>query len=200
MRFNKKIELVLFVAIVLVASFLRLWQLGHVPPSPDWDEAALGYNAYSIKETGKDEYGEPFPIILRSFDDYKPALYVYFVIPFISLFGLDIFAVRLVSALFGIATVIVVYFLIHELTRMQTRINPTESSRSPSATIRTRLTERFGGAGAEQRGNIDQHQSASSSATISGARKKLGRNDKCWCGATKPDGTPKKYKHCHWPN
>ncbi|PIS09271.1 preprotein translocase subunit SecA [Candidatus Beckwithbacteria bacterium CG10_big_fil_rev_8_21_14_0_10_34_10] len=27
--------------------------------------------------------------------------------------------------------------------------------------------------------------------------KKIGRNDPCWCGAKKPDGTFKKYKHCH---
>ena len=26
---------------------------------------------------------------------------------------------------------------------------------------------------------------------------KIGRNDSCPCGATKADGTPKKYKHCH---
>ncbi|MDA0207857.1 MAG: preprotein translocase subunit SecA [bacterium] len=26
---------------------------------------------------------------------------------------------------------------------------------------------------------------------------KVGRNDSCPCGATKSDGTPKKYKHCH---
>ena len=115
MRFNKKIELALLISVIVIATFLRLWQLGQVPPSPDWDEAAIGYNAYSIKETGKDEYSTSFPIILRSFDDYKPALYAYFVIPFISLFGLDIFAVRLVSALFGIATVIAVYFILKEL-------------------------------------------------------------------------------------
>lgn len=29
--------------------------------------------------------------------------------------------------------------------------------------------------------------------------KKVGRNDPCPCGATKPDGTPKKYKHCCYP-
>ncbi len=28
---------------------------------------------------------------------------------------------------------------------------------------------------------------------------KIGRNDPCWCGATKPDGSPKKFKHCHYP-
>ncbi len=26
---------------------------------------------------------------------------------------------------------------------------------------------------------------------------KIGRNDPCYCGATKEDGVPKKYKHCH---
>ncbi len=30
--------------------------------------------------------------------------------------------------------------------------------------------------------------------------KKPGRNDPCWCGKLKPDGTPVKYKHCHYPN
>src|SRR6266404_9311757 len=84
--------------IVLLAVLLRLWQLGNVPPSPDWDEAALGYNAYSIMHTGRDEYGKFLPVVLRSFDDYKPALYAYLTIPAISVFGLDTFAVRLPSA------------------------------------------------------------------------------------------------------
>ena len=26
---------------------------------------------------------------------------------------------------------------------------------------------------------------------------KVGRNDPCWCGAKRPDGRPKKFKHCH---
>jgi len=36
-------------------------------------------------------------------------------------------------------------------------------------------------------------------ATASG-KKKLGRNDPCWCGKLKSDGTQVKYKHCHYPN
>ena len=27
--------------------------------------------------------------------------------------------------------------------------------------------------------------------------KNIGRNDPCWCGAKKPDGTSVKYKNCH---
>lgn len=106
---------VIFLFILLLAVLLRLWGLGSTPPSPDWDEAALGYNAYSIYHTGKDEYGEFLPVVLRSFDDYKPALYAYLTIPSILLFGVNTFAVRFVSALFGILTVAVTYFFVKEL-------------------------------------------------------------------------------------
>jgi len=40
--------------------------------------------------------------------------------------------------------------------------------------------------------SANRHESAS--------HKDIGRNDPCWCGAKKPDGTPKKYKHCHGRN
>lgn len=106
---------ILLVIIILVAAVLRLWGLGSTPPSPDWDEAALAYNAYSIIETGRDEYGKFLPVVLQSFDDYKPALYTYLSIPSVALFGVNTFAVRLPSAFFGILTVLAVYFLLKEL-------------------------------------------------------------------------------------
>lgn len=112
---NKTKEIILLLCIVFLACILRFWSFGQVPPSPDWDEVALGYNAYSIMETGKDEYGQDFPFVLRSFDDYKPGLYAYLVIPFIKLFGLTVVAVRIPSALFGIFTVIAAYFIVKEL-------------------------------------------------------------------------------------
>ena len=111
---NKKIFIFL-TFIIIIASILRLWQLGKVPSSPDWDEVALGYNAYSILQSGRDEYGKFLPIILRSFDDYKPALYAYLVMPSISVLGLNVTAVRLPSAIFGILTVLAVFFLVREL-------------------------------------------------------------------------------------
>lgn len=101
--------------ILVLAGCLRFWQLGKVPPSPDWDEAALGYNAYSIMQTGRDEYGQSFPLILRSFDDYKPALYVYLVIPAIKIFGLNTFAVRLPAAILGTLAVLLTFLLVKEL-------------------------------------------------------------------------------------
>lgn len=111
---SKKTIFILLVLIIIFGSFLRLWKLGEVPPSPDWDEVALGYNAYSILHTGRDEYAKFMPVVLRSFDDYKPALYAYLIIPFIVTFDLTVFAVRFPSALFGILSIIAVFFLIRE--------------------------------------------------------------------------------------
>src|SRR3989344_9183178 len=112
---RKNLNKILVALVILAALILRLWQLGNVPPSPDWDEAALGYSAYSIMETGKDEYGKSLPVILRSFDDYKPALYVYLIIPFINILGLNIISIRLPSAIFGTVAVIGTYFLVRQL-------------------------------------------------------------------------------------
>lgn len=105
----------IFLFIILVAAVLRMWKLGSIPPGLSPDEAALGYNAYSILKTGKDEYGEILPIIFKSFGDYKPGLYVYTAIPFIALFGLTEFAIRLPSALLGVTTVMLMFFLARHL-------------------------------------------------------------------------------------
>src|SRR3972149_4918131 len=107
----KKVALIL---ILLIAAFLRLWRLDSYP-ALNADEAAIGYNAYSLIETGKDEHGNPWPIHFQSFNDYKPGLYFYLVLPFVKALGLTEFAVRIPSALLGVGTVIVLYFLVREL-------------------------------------------------------------------------------------
>lgn len=108
---------ILLIAVLIIAGLLRIWQLGNVPISPNWDEVSLGYNAYSILQTGKDEYGEFLPVVLRSYDDYKPALYAYFAIPTVGLFGLTPFAVRLPSAIMGMVAVLLTYLLVKEILR-----------------------------------------------------------------------------------
>ena len=101
--------------IILIAFILRFHQLGSNPSSIDWDEASLGYNAYSILRTGKDEYGKYLPLSIRSFNDYKPPLYTYLTVPSVALFGLTEFSVRLTSAIFGLIGVISAFLLIKEL-------------------------------------------------------------------------------------
>lgn len=99
----------ILVGILLIAACLRIYNLSHVPPSPSLDEVSIGYNAYSILHTGKDEYGHVFPMLLRAYDDYRPALYVYLTIPFVSVFGLTAIAVRFPSVLLSLITVIAAF-------------------------------------------------------------------------------------------
>ncbi|MEX2007756.1 MAG: glycosyltransferase family 39 protein [Candidatus Levyibacteriota bacterium] len=105
--------------IIFLAFALRTYQLGNVPPSTSLDEASIGWNAFSILTTGGDEYGYKFPILLRAFDDWRPATYVYMVIPFIKLLGLSVLSVRLPSVILSVLTVLATYFLVNEMFRKQ---------------------------------------------------------------------------------
>jgi 4-amino-4-deoxy-L-arabinose transferase-like glycosyltransferase len=106
---NKKIILA---AIILLAAVLRFHNLGKVPPSLQWDEVAMGYDAYSILRTGKDQFGKTLPVFFRSLDDWKPAFYEYAAVVPIGLFGLNAFAVRFPAALFGVLSVYFTYDLV----------------------------------------------------------------------------------------
>ncbi len=110
-----KYTILIFSLIIFIATFLRIWHLSGVPITPNWDEVSLGYNAYSILLTGKDEYGELLPLSIRSFNDYKPPMYVYAAIPSIAFFGLNAFAVRFPSVIMGVLAVIGTFFLTREL-------------------------------------------------------------------------------------
>ncbi|HVA97219.1 MAG TPA: glycosyltransferase family 39 protein [Candidatus Acidoferrales bacterium] len=106
---------ILLLIIVLVAAVLRFVALDKVPVSPYWDEVAIGYNAYSIAHTGKDEYGKAFPLLFQSYDDYKMPGQIYLSIIPIALFGLNIFSTRFISAFLGTVSVFVFYFLVKAL-------------------------------------------------------------------------------------
>jgi 4-amino-4-deoxy-L-arabinose transferase-like glycosyltransferase len=97
--------------IILLAGVLRFWHLTQVPPALNSDEVAIGYNAYSVLKTGRDEYNTPYPLSFRSFDDYKMPVYVYLVAGSMRVFGFGDFAVRFPSALLGTITVLFTYLL-----------------------------------------------------------------------------------------
>jgi len=102
--------------IVAIGFFLRFYQLGNNPPSLTWDEAAWGYNAYSLGIDGRDEFGRFLPLdYLESFGDFKPPVYAYLDVLPVKIFGLSEFAVRFPSAFLGVLTVIVVYFLVKRI-------------------------------------------------------------------------------------
>lgn len=113
MKINKfKAALIL---IVILGFLIRYLYLNSAPPGLNADEAALGYNAYSLLKTGRDEWGESYPIVFKSFSDYKPGLYVYLAIPFVALMGLTETAVRFPSVVLGTLSILVIYFISKEI-------------------------------------------------------------------------------------
>lgn len=112
-----KKSFIFLIIILIIAAFLRFWKLSENPEGFHADEAAFGYNAYSLLQTGRDEYGKFLPLILKSFGDEKGALYAYFTVPFVKLFGLNEWSVRAPTALSGTAIVLIVFLLTHLLTQ-----------------------------------------------------------------------------------
>lgn len=102
---KEKKYLFLIILILLLAAFLRLWRLEEVPTGLHGDEVSLGYNAYSILKTGKDEWGERYPLHFKAFGDYRPGGYFYLVALSEIIFGLTGYAIRFPSALVGILSI-----------------------------------------------------------------------------------------------
>lgn len=98
--------------ILLISAILRFWDLAGMPPHLRNDEAALGYNAYTILNSARDEHGQFLPLIFQSFGDWKMGLYIYLTVPFVAVGGLNELAVRLPSAISGIIAVLLIYKIV----------------------------------------------------------------------------------------
>ncbi len=92
--------------VLLLAAGLRFVALEQTPAALNVDEAVNGYEAYSLLKTGRDEWGNAWPVTIRAFNDYRRPAIVYTTIPFVALFGLTIFAVRAAAATWGLLTVL----------------------------------------------------------------------------------------------
>ncbi len=109
-KFHKNKQLFLISALLtifLMALGLRLWQLESLPNGLNRDEASLAYNALLLAQAGKDEWGESWPITLRSFGDYKLAGATWHILISGVLLGFNDFSARLPSALAGSLLVLV---------------------------------------------------------------------------------------------
>ncbi len=100
------------ILIILLATFARIFMLSSNPIGFADDEAASGYNAYSILKTGRDEWGKLFPFpVIESFGDWKLEVNIFLTVISETVFGLNEFATRLPAAVIGISAVFITYLL-----------------------------------------------------------------------------------------
>jgi 4-amino-4-deoxy-L-arabinose transferase-like glycosyltransferase len=108
------IYLLLFV-IILIGFLIRVWDVDKNPAGFFCDEASVGYNAYSILKTGRDEWGVSFPLLFKGFGQYGDPVMIYSAIPFVKIFGLNEFSVRLTSVFYGTLSILSIFLLTSEL-------------------------------------------------------------------------------------
>ncbi len=106
------------IGIILLGFALRFVDLSNHPVGFTADEASFGYDAYSIMKTGKDQWGQFLPIVLKSFGDFKSPLYAYLAIPSVFIFDLTKLAVRLPNVIIGTLAIYSIYLLSGELGRL----------------------------------------------------------------------------------
>jgi 4-amino-4-deoxy-L-arabinose transferase-like glycosyltransferase len=80
------------------------------------DESSIAYNAYTIAQSGRDEFGSAWPLYFRAFGEYKNPVYVYLLAAIYRLSGPSILGGRLLSACAGLSTAAVLGLLAFRLT------------------------------------------------------------------------------------
>ncbi len=112
---SKPLSYFLLFLTLLLAFVLYFYKLSSIPSGFYVDEALPGFTAYSLSKTGLDEWGKAFPVTFRFFGFYSPPLFTYSAVPFVTIFGPTIFAVRSLSAIFGLLSIVIIYLLTQEL-------------------------------------------------------------------------------------
>ena len=112
---NNKLLFFLFSFILLIGFLVRVWNISSNPAGFFADEASFEYNAYKILKTGKDEFGVSFPVYFKAFGEYKNPVYIYSAVPVVMIFGLSELSIRMTSLIYGLAAIIILYFLAKEL-------------------------------------------------------------------------------------
>lgn len=103
------------IILLLLAAALRLGDLERVPPPLNVDEAVNAYDAYALLKTGRDQWGNRWPITMQAFNDYRRPATIYSAVPFVAVFGLTIFGIRAMAAFWGWMTVLFTYRLARDM-------------------------------------------------------------------------------------
>lgn len=112
---NKALFILLLIGIFILGGFLRTIKLDTVPIELFGDEVDAGYQAYSLLTTGRDYKGNFLPIYIQSFSEWRAPGFMYSMVPFIYLFGLNEWGVRLTAAFWGMVSLVGFYLLLKEV-------------------------------------------------------------------------------------
>ena len=102
----------LFWLILAIGIFARVFRFGLVPGGINQDEAFAGYEAWALLNYGIDSAGYHNPVYLVTWGSGMNALETYLMMPFIALFGLKAWVIRLPQLIVSCVSLWVMYLLV----------------------------------------------------------------------------------------
>ncbi|MBR1456468.1 MAG: glycosyltransferase family 39 protein [Oscillospiraceae bacterium] len=94
-----------FWLILLLGATVRIYRFGTAPAGLNQDEAFAAYEAWSLLHGGTDTAGYAWPVYLTAWGSGMNALETYLMLPFLALFGRQVWAVRLPQLLVGLLSI-----------------------------------------------------------------------------------------------
>ena len=98
-----KTEKSIFFALLALGLFARVYRFGSAPPGLNQDEAFAAYESWALLHFGQDSYLHPWPVYLTAWGSGMNALESYLMLPFLALFGVKTWVIRLPQLLLGLA-------------------------------------------------------------------------------------------------
>lgn len=108
----------LLILILLFSFLIRFYRLNSLPLFGD--EIDVGYQAFSLSQTGCDYKGNFLPLYIQSLAESRAPFLMYTIAPFVAFFGLSPIGVRLAPVLFGVLSIYLIYKLVLLLSKSQT--------------------------------------------------------------------------------
>lgn len=109
----------LVLGLLIVGIFVRVLYLGGVPAGINQDEAFAAYEAYSMLHYGHDSFGYQNPVYFVAWGSGMNVLNSYLMMPFIAVFGMHDWVVRLPQAIVACLSLVVFYKLLKQMFSQQ---------------------------------------------------------------------------------
>lgn len=111
----KYLHIVVLIFLMIIGFLFRFVLEPKSPMGFYRDEAGILYSAYSILETGRDQWGAFMPLHFKSLGDYPPGIYNYLTAISIRLFGYGELAERMPSIVFGTMLIPLTYIFVKKV-------------------------------------------------------------------------------------
>ncbi len=103
--------------LLILSAGIYFYRIPTDPPGFYIDESSIAYNAHTISQNGRDEYGIAWPLYFRAFGEYKNPTLIYLLALVFRFTGPSIFVARLVCALLGLAAAFLTGVLAWKISR-----------------------------------------------------------------------------------